>query len=159
MDFFSALDTELSIRLTWMPNIESLDFVNDPVKSGPYQEQQANELKDPNTGLYALRLVPKNKVYLEYENRLCDILDSLDSIDPSNAKEDMEDQVFRELVRINRLKEVEWSGQRSERGVKGAMVNTGTFILHFPPLLGLTILQRSTSQGGTLRIKHFLPSM
>jgi hypothetical protein len=29
------------------------------------------------------------------------------------------------------LKEVEWSGQRSEHGVKGAMVNTGTFILHF----------------------------
>ena len=131
MDIFSVLDTELSIRLTWMPNIESLDFVNDPVKSGPYQEQHANELKHPNTGLYALRLVPKNKIYLEYENRLCDILISLDSMGPTEAKEDMEDRVFRELVRINRLKEVEWSGQRSKRGVKGAVVNTGTFIILF----------------------------
>jgi hypothetical protein len=91
MDFFSALDTELSICLTWMPNIKSLDFVNDPVKSGPYQEQQANELKDLNTGLYALRLVPKNKVYLEYESHLCDILDLLDSIGLSKVKEDTED--------------------------------------------------------------------
>lgn len=132
MDFFSVLDTELSIRLTWMLNIESLDFVNDPVKTGPYQEQHANELKHPNTGLHALRLVPKNRVYLEYENRLCDILDSLDSMEPTNMKEDMEDRVFRELVRINRLKEVEWSGQRSKRGVKGTVVNTGTFILLFP---------------------------
>ncbi len=26
-----------------MPNIESLDFVYDPIKSGPYQDQQANQ--------------------------------------------------------------------------------------------------------------------
>lgn len=132
MDLFSVLDAELSIRLRWMPNIESLDFVSNPVKSGPYQEQQANQLKRPNTGQYALRLVPKNQIYLEYENRLCDILNTLDSVGPTKAKEDMEDRVFRELVRINRLKEVEWSGQRSRRGVKGAVVNTGTFILLFP---------------------------
>lgn len=133
MDFFSVLDAELLIRLTWMPNIESLDFVNDPVKSGLYQEQEANQLKQPNTGLYALKLVPKNKIYLEYENRLCDILNTLDSMGPTDVKEDMGDWVFRELVRINRLKEVEWSGQRSKRGVKGAVVNTGTLILLFPP--------------------------
>jgi hypothetical protein len=132
VDFFSVLDAELSMRLTWMSNIESLNFVNDPVKSGPYQEQQVNQLKQPNTGLYALKLVPKNKIYLEYENRLCDILNTLDSMGPTDAKEDMDDRVFRELVRINRLKEVEWSGQRSKCGVKGAVVNTGTFILLFP---------------------------
>ncbi len=131
MEFFSLLDTELSIRLSWMPNIESLDFVYDPIKSGPYQDQQANQLKHPNTGPYALKLVPKNKVYLEYENRLCDILNTLDSMGPTNAKEDMEDRVFQELVRINRLKETEWSGQRSKRGVKGAVVNTGMSILLF----------------------------
>ena len=131
MDFFSVLDTKLLIRLTWMPNVESLDFVNDPVKTGPYQEQHANELKHPNTGLYALRLVPKNKVYLEYKNCLCDILISLDSMGPTEAREYMEDQVFRELVRINWLKELEWSSQSSKHCVKGAVVNTGMFILLF----------------------------
>ncbi len=80
-----------------MPNIESLDFVNDPIKSGPYQGQQADQLKHPNTGLHALRLVPKNKVYLEYENRLCDILNTLNSMEPTNVKEDMED-VMTEVV-------------------------------------------------------------
>jgi len=133
MEFLSLLDAELSIRLSWMPSIESLDFVNDPIMSGPYQEQHADQLRHPNAGLYALKLVPKNKVYLEHENRLCDILNTLNSMGMTNAKEDMEDRVFRELVRINRLKEVEWSGQRSERGVKGAVVNTGmSIILLFP---------------------------
>ncbi len=125
MDFFSLLDAELSARSAWMPNIDSLDFISDPVKIGPYQKQLPDQLKRPNTGLYALRLVPKNKVYLEYENRLCDILNTLESMGASDTKEDMEDRVLRELVRINCLKEVEWSGQRSQRGIKGAVVNTG----------------------------------
>ena len=43
----------------------------------------------------------------------------------SDAKEDMEDRVLRELIRINCLKEAEWSGQRGQRGVKGAVINTG----------------------------------
>jgi hypothetical protein len=129
MDFFSLLNTELSARRTWMPNIESLDFINNPIKNGPYQEQQADQLKHPNTGMYGLKLVPRNKVYLEYENRLCDILNILDSMEPTSAKEDLEDRVYQELVRINCLKEVEWSDQRSKRGIKGAVVNTGMFIL------------------------------
>lgn len=118
-----------------MPNIESLDFINDSVKTGPYQEQHANELKHPNTDLYALRLVPKNKVYLEYKNHLCNILNSLDSMGLTNMKDNMEDQIFWELVRINQLKEVERSGQWSKCGVKGAVVNTGMFTILFPTTL------------------------
>jgi len=127
MDFLSSLDAELTARSTWMPNIESLDFVNDPITSGPYHRQHPDQLKHPNTGLYALRLASKNQVYLEHENRLCQILNTLDSewMEPTDAKEDIEDRTLRELVRINTLKEVEWSGQRSVGGVKGAVVNTG----------------------------------
>ncbi len=39
MDIFSLLDVELSACYTWMPNIDSLEFVNDPIESGPYQNQ------------------------------------------------------------------------------------------------------------------------
>lgn len=129
MDFFSVLDAELSARSAWMPNVDSLDFTNNPVKIGPYQRQHPERFKRPNTGPYALRLVPKNKIYLEYENRLCDILNTLESMGTSDAKEETEDRVLRELVRINCLKEVEWSGQRGQRGIKGGVVNTGMSIL------------------------------
>ena len=49
----------------------------------------------------------------------------LESMDATDAKDNIEDRVLQELIRINRMKEVEWSGQRSKRGVKGTIVNTG----------------------------------
>ena len=123
-DVLSSLDTELSARSGWLPNVDSLDFVNDPAASGPYQSK-TDELVQPNVGLHALKSRPKNHIFLEHESRLCDILRILESMDATEAREDMEDRVIQELVRINRLKEIEWSGQRSERGIKGAVVNTG----------------------------------
>lgn len=152
MDLLSSLDAELTAHSTWMPNVESLDFVNDPITSGPYRRQNPDQLTQPNTGLYALRLVSKNQVYLEYENHLCDILYTLERMEPSNAKEEMEDRILQELARINALKEVEWLGQRSVCCVKGvtSVVNTGlsvclysrhrTAVAKSTP----TILQKST---------------
>jgi hypothetical protein len=122
----SSLDAELSARIDWLPNIDSLDFVNDPTKCGSYQlERTTTDLERPNVGPHALKLTQENYVFLEYESRLCDILGILKSMDDSEARGDMEDRVIQELVRINRLKEIEWSGQRSEHGIKGAVVNTG----------------------------------
>jgi hypothetical protein len=48
----SSLDAELSARSTWMPNVDSLDFVNDPTKNGPYKRQTPDQLREPNVGLY-----------------------------------------------------------------------------------------------------------
>lgn len=150
MDILSNLDAELTLaaRSTWMPNIISLDFVNDPITGGPYLRQHPDQLRLPNSGLYALKLVSKNFVYLEYENRLCDILNTLEWMEPTDTKEDMEDRALRELIRINTLKEIEWSGQRSTRGIKGAVVNTGMCICmqtEATPSLSLTILQKGIS--------------
>ena len=131
MDLLSCLDAELTARSTWMPNIGSLDFLNDPNTSGPYQRQNPDQLTQPNTGPYALRLASKNQVYLEYEYRLCNILHVLERVLPSDAKENMEGRILQELVRMNTLKEVEWSGQRSVRSlhcVEGAVVNTGVSV-------------------------------
>jgi Transposase family tnp2 len=122
---FSLLDAELSARSTWLPNIVSLDFVYDPAESGPYQSQSPGQIRIPNAGPYALTSALKNQVYLEHEFRLCDILDMLESMEATDVKENMEDLVLQELIRINRLKEIEWSSQRNKRGVRGAMVNTG----------------------------------
>jgi hypothetical protein len=124
-DVLSSLDAELSACSGWLPNVDSLDFVNDPVKSGPYQRKTLDELVRPNVGLHALKSTPKNYIFLEHESRLCDILHILESMDATEAREDMEDRVIQELVRINQLKEIEWSGQRSKHGIKGAVVNTG----------------------------------
>lgn len=124
-EFLSSLDTELSARSTWMPNIDTLDFVNDPTKNGPYTHQTPDQLRQPNIGLYALKPTRKNHIFLEHENRLCDILIALESMETTEAVEGVEDRVFQELVRTNRLKEVEWSGQRSRHGINGAVVNTG----------------------------------
>jgi hypothetical protein len=124
-EFFSGIDSELSARSTWIPNIHSLAFANDPTDSGPYHIQDPKQIRRPNAGPYALTSAPMNQIYLEHEHRLCDILDMLESMDATDAKDNIEDRVLQELIRINRLKEVEWSGQRSKRGVKGAIVNTG----------------------------------
>ena len=130
MDFLSITDAELSARSTWIPNIDSLEFIHNPIEvGGTYQVQHLDQLRRPNIGLYALKVTPKNRIYLEHENRLCDILDTLESMESSDTKEDMEDWVLQELVRINQLKEVEWSGQQSKRGAKGAIVNTGILTL------------------------------
>jgi hypothetical protein len=124
-DVFSSLDAELSARSGWLPNVNSLDFVNDPAKSGPYQCKTPDQLVQPNVGLHALKSTPKNHIFLEHESRLCDIVRILESMDATEAKEDMEDRVIQELVRINQIKEIEWSGQRSKHGIKGAVVNAG----------------------------------
>ena len=131
MGLLTCLDTELSARSAWLPNVDSLDFVNNPAKNGPYQYQTPDILKQPNIGLYALKPTPRNHIFLEHENRLCEmlsILESNQSMETTEAREDMEDRVMQELLRINRLKELEWSGQRSKRGIKGAVVNTGIVV-------------------------------
>jgi len=150
MDILSLLDLELSARYTWMPNIDSLDFVNYPVESGPYQNQDPRQIRQPNVGLYALTLAHKNQVYLEYENCLCNILDMLESLDATDGKESMEDHILQELIRINRLKGLEWSGQRSKRGVSGAMVNTGVFT----PLLGVAVTDNAPESYFVTRHPH-----
>ena len=125
----SSLDAELSARSTWMPNVDSLDFVNDPTKNGPYKRQTPDQLREPNVGLYALEPKPKNHIFLEHENRLCEILNVLESMEATEAVEGVEDRVLQELLRITRLKEAEWSGQRSKSGIHGAVVNTGMLAL------------------------------
>ena len=124
----SSLDAELSARSGWLPNVDSLDFVNDPAKSGHYQCKTPDQLVQPNIGLHALKSTPKNQIFLEHESRLCDILHILESMDATEAREDMEDRVIQELIRINRLKEIEWAGQQSQHGIKGAVVNAGMFV-------------------------------
>lgn len=127
-DLLSALDAELSARSGWLSNIDSLDFINNPAKSGPYRCKTPDELVLRNVGLHALKSTPKNHIFLEHESRLCDILRILESMEITTAREDVEDRVIQELVRIDRLKEIEWSGQWSIHGIKGAVVNTGMFV-------------------------------
>jgi hypothetical protein len=135
VDILSLLDAEPSARSMWMPNIDCLVFVNDPIESGPYQNQDPKQIRRPNVGPYALTLAHKNRIYLEYENRLCNILDILESMDATDGKESIEDRILQELIRVNRLKGLEWSGQHSKQGVRGAMVNTGVILT----LLGVTV--------------------
>jgi hypothetical protein len=127
-DVLSSLDAELSTRSGWLPNVDSLEFVNNPAKSGPYQCKTPDQLVRPNVGLHALKSTPKNHIFLEHESQLCDILHILESMDATKVRADMEDRVVQELARINQLKEIEWSGQRSRHGIKGAVVNAGMLV-------------------------------
>ncbi|KAH9021402.1 hypothetical protein EDB85DRAFT_1895717 [Lactarius pseudohatsudake] len=128
MEFFSSLDAELSARSAYLPNVGSLDFVNDPAKSGPYQCQTPELLKQPNIGLYTLKPTTKNHIFLEHESRLCDVLSTLELMEATEARDNLEDRVVQELIRINRLKEIKWSGQRSKHGIKGDVINTGMLV-------------------------------
>ena len=128
-EFLSSLDVELSACSTWMPNMDSLAFVNNPTKNGPYKYQTPDQLREPNIGLYALKPTHKNHIFLEQENRLCKILFVLELMGASEVIEGLEDRVFHELLRINRLKETEWSGQQSKHSINGAVVNTAMLAL------------------------------
>ncbi len=90
-EFLCSLDVELSAHSTWMPNVDTLDFVNDPIKNGPYTCQIPDQLRQPNVGLYALKLTCRNHIILEHENRLCDILITLESMETTKAVEGVED--------------------------------------------------------------------
>ncbi len=94
LDVLSSLDAELSACSGWLPNVNSLDFINNPVKSRPYQCKTPDELVWPNVGLHALKSTPKNHIFLEHESWLCDILHILELMNATKVGEDMEDQVI-----------------------------------------------------------------
>ncbi len=91
LEFLSSLDAELLAHSTWIPNIDTLDFVNDPTKNGPYERPAFDQLRWRNVGLYALQPTCNNHIFLEHENRLCDILTALESMGASEAAEGVED--------------------------------------------------------------------
>ncbi len=128
MNDFSLLEAELSACSEWMPNIGSLQFVNDPVHGGPYQSQDFRQIRCPNVGLYALTSAQMNQIYLEHESRLCDILNMLEAINATDRKESLEDCVLQELIRINRLKGIEWSGH-AVKEVSGTIAPWSTQVI------------------------------
>ena len=154
MDILSVISSELSACSTWIPNLNSLAFTNNPTNSSPYHIQDLKQIRCPNASLYALTSAPMNQIYLKHEYQLCDILDMLESMNATDAKDNIEDRVLQELIRINRLKEVEWSGQQSKWDVKGAIVNTVIPL----PLKGAAIsdnIQKTISGQDTPKIQLF----
>jgi len=91
LEFLSSLDVELLAHFTWMPNVDTLDFVNDPIKNGPYTRQTPDQLRQPNIGLYVLKPTHRNHIILEHENRLCDILIALELMETTKVVERVED--------------------------------------------------------------------
>src|SRR6266702_1153374 len=51
MGIFSVIDSELSAHSTWIPNINSLVFINVPSDSSPYDIQDPKQIRCPNASL------------------------------------------------------------------------------------------------------------
>ena len=59
MDFLSIVDAKLLACSIWMPNIDSLEIIDDLFEAGTYQIQNCDQLWCLNTGLYVLKPTQK----------------------------------------------------------------------------------------------------
>jgi hypothetical protein len=119
------LQKEVVDRSLYVDTSHPLAFVFNPSAHEPFQQPPLEQSMEINQGLYALKANdPSNAPYIDNENRLFEILLQLQTMQHTDAKESLESRVYRELDRMRKQKELEWSRQRS--GVHAAnVVNTG----------------------------------
>ena len=112
LDF--VLEEEISHRCTWAPVNHSLVFVLNPPPTLPYEPPTALEILIPNRAPYSLDpQKPINRVYLENESRLCEIVMTLERRPISDTRDRLLARAYEGLVTMNRHKEVEWGRQRA----------------------------------------------
>jgi hypothetical protein len=119
IDWFSSLPvTALAVPLV---------FVNDPTSSSDYLWPSAAEILIPNSGLHALREGHRaNSAFLAAENRYCELVTTLQSMQLSDATVALMQRLFDELARLTHQKELQWVEQRPTTGLRERrLVNTG----------------------------------
>lgn len=113
-DLYFVLETETVYRCTWTPTNRSLVFAMEPSPSLLYRYPSASEIHAPNREPY--HLDPENVanvVYLENENRLCEILVSLGRRPASNFRDRLIARVCEGLAMMEHHKGAEWNRQKA----------------------------------------------
>ena len=108
------LETEIASRCSWTPSDRPLVFVTTPDSTLEYRYPSPSETHFPNHGTYALNPDDRaNRIFLENESRLCEILSNLKRRPLSgDAEMVLEDRIHEGLLRMRRHKKVEWDRQR-----------------------------------------------
>ena len=122
----------LEREVAWYSNLPAtspttpLMFVNDPTLVGDFQWPSETEILIPNNGLHALRAGHhSNLAFLATENRFCELITILRTMEQSDETATLIGQLFGELVRLTHEKELQWVQQGpTETGKR--LVNTGT---------------------------------
>ena len=109
------LEIEVASRCSWTPSDRPLIFATTPDSSVEYQYPPPSEVYLPNHGTHALHPDDRsNRLFLENESRLCEILINLQRRPLSGDVEaTLADRAHEGLLRMRRHKEVEWGRQRT----------------------------------------------
>ena len=96
-----------------------LVFKHQPASNGVFQWPGDLEITIGNHGTYALAAGESaNQAYLAVEQRLCELFSFVrHSHDTSESTNSLLDRLHRELCRLNREKEIEWSQQRIDPNI------------------------------------------
>ena len=150
----SSLDAELSACSTWMPNVDRLDFVNDPTKNGPNQHQTSYQLRERNIGLYALKPNLKNHIFLgTWKHSLWNL--KCFGINGGYWGGRWHERLSSPRTAQDKSIEGGWMvSQQGKSSIHGTVMNTGMLALFSCCLwVKLTIRQKSTSSANTQRIQ------
>jgi len=122
----------LKREVAWYRNLPAtspitpLMFVNDPTAAGDFRWPSEAEILIPNNGLHALRAGHhSNLAFLATENRFCELITILRTMEQSDETATIIRQLFDELVRLTHEKELQWIQQGPAEAGK-RLVNTGT---------------------------------
>ena len=146
----------LEREITWYSNLPAtspatpLMFVNNPTLASDFQWPSETEILIPNNGLHALRAGHhSNLTYLTTENRFCELITTLRTMEQSDKTAAIIRQLYGELVRLTNEKELQWMQQGpTETGKR--LVNTGGRCLTLHPT-------RTYSSSAILTEIHFYP--
>jgi hypothetical protein len=104
-----------------------LVFLHNPKDYGPYEHPSLEDISQPNSGMHVLDPGMRiNWAFLENENRLHELLAQVRRMHDaeSEAIQNMEDRLYRELDRMSHEKELHWSQYRLPMNSPN-FVNTG----------------------------------
>ena len=111
-----------------------LIFANDPCSQTEYSWPTDQEIVLPNFGPHALAPnLRANGAFLEAEGRFCELLSLLLTMKPSADTESLSDQLYEELRRLHRDKNIQWAQQRVSSDQGRIVVNTGMFCVMGDP--------------------------
>lgn len=109
---------------------KSLTFVNNPLQIGPYRRPIYQDLLKANSGIYALSSQSqRNENFLSAENSYCNLVTRLRCFQPGIERDFAINSIENEIIRINRIKGLEWDRQRTTNTAGISVVNTGMSLL------------------------------
>ena len=137
LDTSSAKLDAMHAEVKWLSTLpissstKSLEFLHDPMTSGPHALPSLSDMLKANYGKFSLKAYrPVNQPLLTVELRYTQIFNTLRTMIHASRNEEkgntLQAMVYDELIRLNSQKGLQWSQQRVAHNPQGVLIiNTG----------------------------------